>query len=152
MAYCSLHQSLSIILVILTSWTQKCEGWSISIKRGGYKNYPRFSLIFPGTKWCGSGNIAMNFTDLGTSQEADKCCREHDSCPDIIEAGKTKYNLTNNSFYTKLICKCDYDFYHCLKENNDITSTEVGIAYFDVLGTQCYRNDYPIVKCKKHNK
>jgi secretory phospholipase A2 len=59
-----------------------------------------FSL-FTGTKWCGSGNIAANFTDLGSSQEADKCCREHDNCPDSIESWQSKYNLTNNSFYTK---------------------------------------------------
>jgi len=43
----------------------------------------------------------MNFTDLGSSEETDKCCRQHDNCPDSIEAGQSKYNLTNHSFYTK---------------------------------------------------
>lgn len=57
--------------------------------------------LLTGTKWCGSGNIAANFADLGSSEETDKCCREHDNCPDSIEAWKSKHNLTNNSFYTR---------------------------------------------------
>ncbi|XP_023716700.1 phospholipase A2 [Cryptotermes secundus] len=134
-----------------TAWPHRSEGWSIAWK-GGLKNDPRFSLIFPGTKWCGSGNIAANFADLGSSEETDKCCREHDNCPDSIEAWKSKHNLTNNSFYTRLHCKCDDEFYYCLKKNNDFTSMEVGITYFDVLGTQCYKKEYPIISCKKYNR
>lgn len=30
-----------------------------------------FSGVFPGTKWCGTGDIARNFHDLGTVSFAD---------------------------------------------------------------------------------
>jgi hypothetical protein len=33
----------------------------------------------------------------------------------------------------------------------DFKSIEVGITYFDVLGTQCYKEEYPIISCKKYN-
>ena len=32
-------------------------------------------LIFPGTKWCGKGDIAEHYNDFGYHQETDKCCR-----------------------------------------------------------------------------
>ncbi|KAJ8964745.1 hypothetical protein NQ314_004676 [Rhamnusium bicolor] len=62
---------------------------------------PNRFFIYPGTKWCGAGNIAANNTDFGTHRDTDKCCRNHDLCPDIIEGYQTKYNLTNPSFYTR---------------------------------------------------
>ncbi|KAJ9589842.1 hypothetical protein L9F63_027898, partial [Diploptera punctata] len=127
------------------------NGWKVARWRGKLSNEARIDLIFPGTKWCGSGNIASNFTDLGTSSAADSCCREHDNCPDIIEAGQTKYNLTNNSFYTKLICKCDEEFYKCLKKNNDYTSYEVGLGILMFWEPNATKKDYPIVKCRKSN-
>jgi len=37
-----------------------------------------FSLlsgVFPGTKWCGTGDIAKNFHDLGEEKDMDRCCR-----------------------------------------------------------------------------
>ncbi|XP_044738205.1 phospholipase A2-like [Chrysoperla carnea] len=112
----------------------------------------RLSLIVPGTKWCGSGNISENYEDLGKFKETDKCCRAHDYCDDIIEAGETKYNLTNNSFYTRLNCKCDEEFYNCLRGTDSYVSNHVGGIYFNVLGTKCYREDYPIVKCVKKER
>ena len=59
--------------------------------------------MYAGTKWCGSGNIAKNPDDLGHFADTDACCRTHDQCDDIIEATQTKYNLTNPTFYTRLI-------------------------------------------------
>lgn len=58
-------------------------------------------VIYPGTKWCGAGNVANNFDDLGLDKKADACCREHDHCNDAIPAGENKYNLTNTEAYTK---------------------------------------------------
>lgn len=31
----------------------------------------------------------------------DSCCRTHDLCPVKIRAYETKYNITNDSLYTK---------------------------------------------------
>ncbi|CAH2093660.1 unnamed protein product [Euphydryas editha] len=109
----------------------------------------RFDLIFPGTKWCGPGNIAENYDDLGTEIEADICCRDHDNCPDTIPAGETMHNLTNQAFYTRLSCDCDEKFRLCLRDGSTKTSNTVGLMYFNVIGTQCFRKDYLITGCNK---
>ncbi|XP_011136822.2 phospholipase A2 [Harpegnathos saltator] len=108
-------------------------------------------LIFPGTKWCGSGNIASSQDDLGTFAMTDACCREHDECGDIIEAMQTAHGLTNPAFYTRLHCSCDERFYDCLHSSEELVSAKVGFLYFSVLNTKCFREDYPIVGCKRHS-
>ncbi|XP_045771156.1 phospholipase A2-like isoform X2 [Maniola jurtina] len=108
----------------------------------------KFSLIYPGTKWCGPGNVAENYDDLGPSQEADACCRDHDNCPDYIAAGESKHNLTNKTFFTRLHCDCDEDFRQCLQKAETETSATIGYMYFNVIGSKCYRNDYLITGCK----
>ncbi|KAF7380161.1 hypothetical protein HZH66_014516 [Vespula vulgaris] len=110
------------------------------------------NLIFPGTKWCGSGNIATDYDDLGRFAETDACCREHDYCDDIIEAMMTKHNLTNPSIYTRLHCSCDEKFYDCLQRSGDKIASKIGFLYFNVLDTKCFREDYPIVNCKRYAK
>ena len=32
-------------------------------------------FIFPGTKWCGRGDVAEHWDDLGYHSDVDKCCR-----------------------------------------------------------------------------
>lgn len=54
-------------------------------------------LTVPGTKWCGPGNTAANYDDLGRERETDKCCREHDHCDDIMEAHSSIHGLPNNT-------------------------------------------------------
>ncbi|XP_063896671.1 uncharacterized protein LOC126055209 [Helicoverpa armigera] len=69
------------------------------------RTWPVFYLFFLrilGTKWCGPGDISDSYNDLGTEREADMCCRDHDKCPDFIHGGETKYDLTNDGFYTSL--------------------------------------------------
>jgi secretory phospholipase A2 len=57
------------------------------------------NLTMPGTKWCGPGNTASNYNDLGFYSREDECCRAHDNCDNI--AGKqTKYGLTNDDVFT----------------------------------------------------
>ncbi|CAG9559188.1 unnamed protein product [Danaus chrysippus] len=109
----------------------------------------RFSLIYPGTKWCGPGNIADNYDDLGTSKEADYCCRNHDNCPDSIPAGETRFNLTNDAYYTRLSCECDESFRQCLRNTTTRSAKAIGLMYFNVIGTQCFRDDYPVTGCKR---
>ncbi|XP_076284931.1 phospholipase A2 [Lasioglossum baleicum] len=109
----------------------------------------RMNLIFPGTKWCGSGNVATGPEDLGKYMETDACCREHDMCADVIEAGQTNHGLTNPSFYTRLECSCDEKFFDCLRRSEDGVGDRVGFLYFSILDTKCYREEYPIVGCKR---
>ncbi|XP_033330252.2 phospholipase A2 [Megalopta genalis] len=109
----------------------------------------RINLIYPGTKWCGSGNVAAGPDDLGKHKESDACCREHDLCADVIEAGETKHGLTNPSFYTRLECSCDEKFYDCLHRSEEGAGRRIGFLYFSILNTKCYREDYPIAGCRR---
>ncbi|CAL1679619.1 unnamed protein product [Lasius platythorax] len=111
----------------------------------------KLAFIFPGTKWCGSGNIASDPDNLGIFTMTDACCREHDNCKDIIESMQTKYGLTNTAPYTRLHCSCDERFYDCLHGSEELVSAKVGFLYFSVLDTKCFREDYPIVGCKRHS-
>ncbi|CAB3222115.1 unnamed protein product [Arctia plantaginis] len=85
----------------------------------------QMSFIFPGTKWCGAGNIADGYEDLGTEIEADMCCRDHDNCPEVIPGGETRHNLTNTVFYSRWFNT------KCLKYSYD-TKAEQQYQWFDV--------------------
>lgn len=104
-------------------------------------------VIFPGTKWCGAGDIAENYDDLGSDKDTDSCCREHDHCDDNIGAGKSKHGLNNTDSYTKSACECDDKFYRCLQEAKSFLGDQVGRTYFNLLQTQCFKEDHPIVAC-----
>ncbi|XP_077484680.1 uncharacterized protein LOC144094633 isoform X2 [Amblyomma americanum] len=56
--------------------------------------------IYPGTKWCGAGNIAKNYSDLGMARSVDMCCRDHDHSQDNIPAFGTSHGIENSRFYT----------------------------------------------------
>ena len=60
-------------------------------------------LSVAGTKWCGNSDIAKTYFDLGREKEVDKCCRAHDLCPVKVQSYQTRYNLTNEHFYTKQV-------------------------------------------------
>lgn len=64
-------------------------------------------LIFPGTKWCGKGDLAQCYDDLGDDLELDMCCRDHDCCPFVIPPFATGFNLFNYRFHSLLHCDCD---------------------------------------------
>ncbi|KAB0792605.1 hypothetical protein PPYR_14564 [Photinus pyralis] len=145
---------VTIVTLVLRFWA---SAMFLDNTRGRYETdtnddgrLPNWFAIFPGTKWCGAGNISANNEDLGIAADTDKCCRTHDFCNDTIEAGGTRHNLTNDAFYTRLVCDCDYDFYDCLKNVSSKVSNNVGLIYFNILGTQCFREDYPIVACIKY--
>lgn len=98
---------------------------------------------------CGPGNTASSYDDLGKYKDADMCCRDHDHC-DNIEAGQTKYNLTNRDMFTVLDCDCDNKFRDCLRKDNSKVSNAVGRMYFTARN-HCYHNDYPIVRCEEYD-
>lgn len=64
-------------------------------------------LMFPGTKWCGRGQTATHYDDIGEDKEADVCCRDHDCCPDLIPSFSSRYNVFNYRFHAILHCECD---------------------------------------------
>jgi hypothetical protein len=109
--------------------------------------------IYPGTKWCGAGNISKDFDDVSTVfTNVDMCCRTHDTCPDNIAKGEEKHNITNDLYATMSNCDCDEKFYNCLSDVSTNVADSVGNMYFNILAMPCFKEDYPIVKCVKKNK
>ncbi|XP_067132483.1 phospholipase A2-like [Centruroides vittatus] len=96
-------------------------------------------IIFPGTKWCGLGDIAENDDDLGIFKGTDSCCRSHDKCEPEILAGESKYGLENDGLLTRKGCTCDEQFYSCLCKDGSPSSITVGEMYFDILQNKCFR-------------
>ncbi|XP_004523927.1 uncharacterized protein LOC101450118 [Ceratitis capitata] len=99
-----------------------------------------FSLlsgIIPGTKWCGTGDIAETYSDLGTEMDMDRCCRQHDLCPVKLRAYQNKYDLMNDSLYTKSHCICDDMLYSCLKSANTPAAQFMGSIYFNLVQVPC---------------
>uniref|UniRef100_A0A224YDF5 Phospholipase A2 n=1 Tax=Rhipicephalus zambeziensis TaxID=60191 RepID=A0A224YDF5_9ACAR len=101
---------------------------------------------FPGTKWCGSGNVARNYEDLGEARDADKCCRDHDFAIDSLPPNKTRHGLQNKLTYTMTNCKYDKKFFRCLTKATSLAALSVGVSFFDVLKTKCYKFGRP-TKC-----
>lgn len=57
--------------------------------------------IVPGTKWCGAGDEASDYNDIGFKALVDSCCRSHDLCPSRLRPFRMGYGLINLSVYTK---------------------------------------------------
>ncbi|XP_075554665.1 phospholipase A2 hemilipin-like [Dermacentor variabilis] len=104
------------------------------------------AVMFPGTKWCGAGNVASNYDDLGKAREADMCCREHDLAKESIPAFGAKRGVRNKLFYTMTSCDADKKFFNCLLKAQSFTSFSLGVGYFDILRTKCYQYGHP-TKC-----
>lgn len=113
-----------------------------------YLYFPKFLRYILGTLWCGDGNVSDSVAVLGSAKFADSCCRDHDMCPDTIEAGDTQHGLTNKGLFTRSHCDCDDKFYNCLKKANTLISNGIGFTYFTILGPQCFQEDYPIIDCE----
>ncbi|XP_067911585.1 group 3 secretory phospholipase A2 [Heterodontus francisci] len=108
----------------------------------------RRGLTFPGTIWCGMGDSAENFADLGIFDRTDLCCREHDHCEHKISAFEYNYGMRNLRLHTISHCDCDYRFKKCLLNVNNTISTMVGITFFSILQVPCF-NLEPVEHCVK---
>ncbi|XP_028269727.1 group 3 secretory phospholipase A2-like [Parambassis ranga] len=102
------------------------------------KSRRKRAWIFPGTLWCGSGNKAIGYEQLGMFESADRCCREHDHCLHIIPAFTVKYGVLNPNFYTVSHCECDQRFRQCLLFANESVSSMVGYSFFNILRIPCF--------------
>ncbi|KAK0073385.1 hypothetical protein PV325_009796 [Microctonus aethiopoides] len=111
---------------------------------------PEIRAIFPGTHWCGDGDIAESDNDLGFFKSTDTCCRQHDKCSFNIEANKYFGRLINIGFFTRSACFCDREFYDCLKNANNPLAMSIGHTYFTLLSPQCIGYDYPIISCTQY--
>lgn len=97
--------------------------------------------LLPGTKWCGLGDQASSYNDLGPKHRIDICCRAHDHCPIRLKPFRNDYGILNIGLYTKSHCDCDADFYRCLREAHSRTADMLGNLYFNVMKLQCMREE-----------
>ncbi|CAL8318305.1 unnamed protein product [Lota lota] len=107
-------------------------------------------FIVPGTLWCGSGNKALSYADLGAFMKTDSCCREHDQCQDTILSFQTKFGVFNTNIFTMSHCDCDNRFHGCLRSANDSISDVVGYTFFNLLKMNCFELSYRVI-CTERN-
>ncbi|CAK1554402.1 unnamed protein product [Leptosia nina] len=110
----------------------------------------RENFIMPGTKWCGAGQLAKTYNELGEDRNEDRCCRAHDNCRVNIGAFKRRFGLFNFRPYTISHCKCDRRFRACLKLADTSVSNMVGKLFFNVVQTKCFVLK-PIKACKQRS-
>lgn len=97
--------------------------------------------ILPGTNWCGMGDRATSYNDLGFESDIDICCRAHDFCPVRLSAFSSGYGLFNWSFYTRSHCLCDQNFLDCLQRAESPLSAVVMKLYFKIMKTTCLNDN-----------
>lgn len=93
--------------------------------------------------WCGNGNKAATYDQLGSYADVDTCCRDHDNCDKNVEAFSKNFGYRNFRPFTISDCKCDTKFFNCLKAANEHTTAAkiVGKLYFNVLRMPCLKFD-----------
>lgn len=109
------------------------------------------TFIYPGTKWCGAGNVSTESERYGPDETTDKCCETHDKATDYILASRTHVNhtsLKNPRRHTVTNCKDDIELFDCLYKDNTSASLQFGQAFFDALRVPCFINTFPKV-CKR---
>ncbi|XP_030375269.1 phospholipase A2 large subunit [Scaptodrosophila lebanonensis] len=108
-----------------------------------------FGITVPGTKWCGPGNIADSYDDLGTEVELDMCCRAHDHCTERISPQKQLYGLSNDRMFPIFSCNCEAIFRNCLTSLHNMESAALGRIYFSSTPV-CFAHGHPVVSCQEH--
>ncbi|KAM7343693.1 phospholipase A2-like [Cochliomyia hominivorax] len=112
---------------------------------------PHIGLTVPGTKWCGPGNTASSYEDLGTHRETDMCCRDHDHCEVILSGGSSLHGLSNNGLFPILECSCEDQFRSCLQNVNNLVANTLGNVYYSARKV-CIAEGYPITGCQQYQK
>lgn len=107
-------------------------------------------FTYPGTLWCGAGNMADNYNQLGDFADTDSCCRTHDHCPHVIHAFSSNYGHTNFKWHSICHCDCDQALRSCLRKVNDTSSRVVGQAFFNVIGVPCFEFSYEEQCAERH--
>ncbi|XP_047451159.1 uncharacterized protein proca1 [Mugil cephalus] len=107
-------------------------------------------FTYPGTLWCGAGNMADNYDQLGEFPDTDSCCRTHDHCAHVIHAFSSNYGYTNFKWYPICHCDCDNALKDCLRKVNDTSSRVVGQAFFNVIGVPCFEFAYEEQCAERH--
>ncbi|XP_062589808.1 uncharacterized protein LOC134251415 [Saccostrea cucullata] len=131
------REELIPVYDVETSPTNDRGGTKRSRRRKRSSLFASF-LMYPGTKWCGRGQLATEYDDLGEDNELDVCCRDHDLCHHIIEPFTKKFHYFNFRFHAVLHCKCDQEFRHCLQQSLSPNANFLGKIYFNIMGSKCF--------------
>uniref|UniRef100_G3PSE3 phospholipase A2 n=3 Tax=Gasterosteus aculeatus TaxID=69293 RepID=G3PSE3_GASAC len=107
-------------------------------------------FIVPGTLWCGSGNKAPSYADLGVFSDTDSCCREHDQCQHTILSFHSQFGVFNSNIFTMSHCDCDSRFHSCLMEADDSIADVVGYTFFSLLKMHCFEFSHRL-QCTERN-
>ncbi|XP_071321442.1 group 3 secretory phospholipase A2 [Trachinotus anak] len=107
-------------------------------------------FIVPGTLWCGSGNKAPSYADLGVFADTDSCCREHDQCKHTILSFHSEFGVFNSNIFTMSHCDCDNKFRSCLNGANDSIADVVGYTFFNLLKMHCFEFSHRL-QCTQRN-
>ncbi|XP_068430607.1 group 3 secretory phospholipase A2 isoform X2 [Clinocottus analis] len=107
-------------------------------------------FIVPGTLWCGSGNKAPSYDDLGVFSDTDSCCREHDQCKHTIPSFHSQFGVFNSNIFTMSHCDCDNKFHSCLVAAQDSISEVVGYTFFNLLKMHCFELSHRL-QCTERN-
>uniref|UniRef100_A0A348G5X0 Phospholipase A2 n=1 Tax=Odontomachus monticola TaxID=613454 RepID=A0A348G5X0_ODOMO len=107
------------------------------------KNQVSGGLMYPGTKWCGPGDVASSYDDLGQHAAEDACCREHDHCPFTIAPQECIHGICNNSPFTRSHCDCDAKFRRCLQKLNTEVANTLGALFFNIIQVTCFKERRP---------
>ncbi|XP_075946097.1 group 3 secretory phospholipase A2 [Anarhichas minor] len=107
-------------------------------------------FIIPGTLWCGSGNKAPSYADLGVFADTDSCCREHDQCKHTIPSFHSQFGIFNGNLFTMSHCDCDSKLHSCLTQANDSISDVVGYTFFNLLNVHCFEFSHRL-QCTERN-
>ncbi|KAM3851529.1 protein PROCA1 [Vipera latastei] len=127
---------------------------------GGGRRRAKRGFTYPGTLWCGAGNIAESYEQLGEHRETDKCCREHDHCQHLIYPFTFKYGHRNLRWHTISHCDCDQRLKDCLGAVNNTASRVVGQTFFNIIQVPCFElvhqeacvESYLYVWCKNYSR
>jgi len=129
--FCLKNLGFLLLSLSATAVSVEDERLVIGDKRLAFDDCQKIDFIYPGTKWCGCGNIAEGYDDLGEEADTDACCRTHDHCPYSIPAWTTKDGLKNYLPFTASDCNCDEKFFDCLKGVGTEAANGVGGIYFN---------------------
>lgn len=97
--------------------------------------------ILRGTLWCGLGDAADGWGELG-QYSVDLCCRTHDFCPLKVRGWQSNYGHMNYFPFTISHCFCDALFHKCLHDANSPRSRAVGRLYFNRLRMNCLATEH----------
>lgn len=54
-----------------------------------------------------------------------------------VRGYQKRYNITNDSVYTKSHCTCDDIFFNCLKKQSSLQAQWMGNIYFNIAQIPC---------------